>query len=51
MSSSKAKDGIALINESNIQEQYRRTELMYLKSYMTWLTIREKTLTGSKRTA
>lgn len=43
MSSEKTKDSIVLTNESNIPFQYRRTELMYLKSYMTWLTMREKT--------
>jgi hypothetical protein len=52
MSSKKTKGGTVLTNESNIPVQYRRSELMYLKSYMTWLTMREKTASiGSKWTA
>ncbi len=29
-------------NESNISEEYRQAELMYLKSYAIWLNMREK---------
>lgn len=41
------------MDELNLSEQYRRqAELMYLKSYVAWLTMREKaTLTGVKKPA
>jgi len=37
----------------NMAEQYRRqVELMYLKSYVTWLTMQEKTvLVSNKKSA
>lgn len=37
----------------NMTEQYRRqAELMYLKSYVTWLTMREKAvLVSNKKSA
>jgi hypothetical protein len=42
-----------LINEANLSEQYRRqAELMYLKSYAIWLSLREKAvLTDVKKPA
>lgn len=41
------------LNELNLIEQYRRqAELMYLKSYVAWLDMREKTiLPETKKTA
>lgn len=30
------------LNESNISKEFRQAELMYLKSYVLWLTLREK---------
>lgn len=38
--------------ESNVSEEYRQAELMYLKSYVVWLTMREKAkLSAVKRPA
>lgn len=41
------------MDEPNLAEQYRRqAELMYLKSYITWLDMREKTVfSETKKTA
>ncbi len=41
------------VDELNLTEQYRRqAELMYLKSYVAWLDMQEKTvLSGTQKTA
>lgn len=37
------KSNFPIMDETNITEEYRRqAELMYLKSYATWLSMREK---------
>lgn len=39
-------------DESNVSKEYRQAELMYLKSYVVWLTMREKAkLSAVKRPA
>ena len=41
-----------LNNESNVSKEFRQAELMYLKSYALWLTLREKEmLSKTKRSA
>ncbi len=38
-------NNFVLMDETNLTEQHRRqAELMYLKSYVTWLTMKEKTV-------
>lgn len=37
------KDNFPVINETSLNDEYRRqAEFMYLKSYATWLSMREK---------
>lgn len=39
-------------DESNVSQEYRQAEFMYLKSYAVWLTMREKEkLSAVKRSA
>lgn len=39
-------------DDSNVSKEYRQAELMYLKSYVVWLTMREKEmLSAVKRPA
>lgn len=47
------KNDFVLMDEANLTEQYRRqAELMYIKSYVAWLTMQEKTvLDKAKRPA